>query len=303
MLRATYTAPAIESSRIESSRSAPAASRQFLYYPLARRLTASVLPMEGVSYNDGRLVFRRLLYSDEAARMVVGRAEGRSMKVAFQGLGKKAEPTKDDLAVINQHASETLTMDDVRVFERYVANDAPMRSPLKFTRRALVKFAEDFVQGRGVHLDHLNSKGFGRTFAADVVEATVRGIEANWLRLRFYAVTKNATAERLQLLQDVASGVLSYDSITFMAGRWTFHEVSEGEQEIFFFEVDDDDAAHPRLEATEVSVLSVLGNVYGAGSSDGNANKYADVRSASDDESPVKTPPKHYYYARNALNP
>ncbi len=243
-------------------------SRRKLYHPLPERLSKGVTRLRGVDYSDGQLVFDGRLYDEADADLVVRHARGERLAVRFQGQGRRAEVTDEDLAEINaNHSSLALRKEDLVVFERYSANDAPMRSPLKFTRRALEKFAADFAQGRGVHLNHEDDRGFGRTFAAKVEEATLRGVKASWLVIRSYAVTKEATAERLQLIADVQNGVLGYDSITFMAGQWTFQEIDGGEggPSLYFFEIDDDPNEHPRLEAIEVSVLSTLGNVYGAG--------------------------------------
>lgn len=243
-------------------------TRRKLYHPLPERLAARVTQLRGVDYSDGQLVFDGRLYAEVDADLIVRHAKGERLAVRYQGQGKKAEVTDADLAEINaNHSSVTLKKEDIVVFERYSANDAPMRSPLKFTRRALEKFAQDFTQGRGVHLNHEDNRGFARTFAAKVEEATLRGIKANWLVIRSFAVTKEATPERLQLIRDVETGLLGYDSVTFMAGQCTFQEIDSGEDgpSMYFFEIDDNPDEHPRLEAIEVSVLSTLGNVYGAG--------------------------------------
>lgn len=269
-------------------------SRRKLYHPLPERLSRSVTRLRGVDYSDGQLVFDGRLYAEADADLVVRHAKGERLAVRFQGQGRKAEVTDDDLAEINaNHSSVALKKEDLVVFERYSANDAPMRSPLKFTRRALEKFAQDFAQGRGVHLNHEDNRGFGRTFAAKVEEATLRGITANWLVIRSFAVTKDATPDRLQLIADVQTGVLGYDSITFMAGQWTFQEIDGGENgpSMYFFEIDDDPAEHPRLEAIEVSVLSTLGNVYGAGD---NVRKNS-LPSDSEPDSQPETIEEYYY--------
>lgn len=288
---ATETLNALQSAVTIIASKKPHGTRKRIYFPAPARLSSSVKSLRGVIYKDGHLTFDRALYTEEDAQLVFDHAAGHCLKVSFDGLGQAATATEGDLKEINRHASETLALDDVRVFERYSANDVHQRNkPLRFTQRALLKMSKDFEAGRGVHLDHDSSKGFGRTIGSAVEKATVRGVEAHWLKLRFFAVTKNATPERLQLIQDVASGVLGYDSPSILGGAWEYKEEEAPDGSLItFFEVDDDPAVHPRLEAIEISVLSVLGNQYGTGSSDGAVLKPGD-------SSRQNTPKTSYHY-------
>ena len=185
--------------------------------------------------------------------------------VDFEGQGEQLSASSSDLRIINQrHSSEELQAEDVEIFERYVANDQLMRRPLRFTKAALERFAESFREGRTVLLDHDERRPIGHTFAADVVKARVRGISANWLRVKFYAVTKGASEQRLQDIQDVKTGVRKYDSIEARGGKWTYMEEKISGETVGFYEVDD----APDLEAGELSIV-YLGAVKGAGSDKG----------------------------------
>lgn len=200
--------------------------------------------------------------------------QGESLAATFQGQGKAATVTEQDLRIINErHSGDELTADDIRVFERYSANDVLMRRPLRFTKAALEKLAADAEQGRTVLIQHDTQRYFGRVFAGTVEEATVRGVTANWLVTRLYAVTKGASEARLQDISDVAHGIIGFDSVTVAGGDWTFVEV-EGPEDAdgnrshhYHYEVDDNEGA-PRPERLELRELSMvhLGAVDGAGS-------------------------------------
>lgn len=241
-------------------------SRRYLKAPLPERLAAGARGIPGVEYRDGQVFFDRSIHSEETAEVYVRHLRREHLAAAFQGAGKRTKVTAEDVRLINErHSEEELTAEDIAVFERYSANDVPMRRPLKFTRRALDKLAADYEEGRTVLLDHHDHRPVGRTFAADVVEETVRGVRGHWLRVRFYAVTKGASEERLQAITDIRTGIRTYDSIGFVGGTWDFRELDAGGRTVSFFEIDDDPEAETRIEGWELSMVHI-GAAYGAGS-------------------------------------
>ena len=236
---------------------------------LARRLPEHVAlraqSIRGVDYVDGELRFDERLHTEKTAALLTRRLKGEQLAVEFQGGGEKVEVTDEDLRIINeQHSQLELSKEDVVVFQDYAANDNLTRKPLRLTKRALERFAENYREGRTLRLDHDVEKPVGSTFAARVVEDTMRGVTANWLVTRSFAVTKNASERRLQRIQDMQTGVKRYTSIGLMGGAWEFREIETEDETIYFYEVDDNPGERDRLEADELSRVD-LGAVYGAG--------------------------------------
>ena len=149
------------------------------------------------------------------------------VQLSMQAGGDRVEATADDLRLINEHHSaQELTADDVVVFQDYACSTARIPfPPIRFTRAYLDRMAELAAQGRSVLFEHDEQQPIGTTFAADVVSATVRGVTADWLRIRWYAVLSDQTsAERRQRVQDCRTGILRYTSIRAMGGTWDFQE-------------------------------------------------------------------------------
>lgn len=207
--------------------------------------------------------------SGRAAALRTGHVGGAAiapagLQLAMQGQAETITPSAEDLRVINaSHSGRELTADEVVVFQDYAACTARVpRPPIRFTRAYLDRMAEAATEGRTVLFDHRDNDPIGATFAADVVEYTVRGIEAEWLRIRWYAVVNETTSEeRRQRVQDCETGVLRYCSIRAMGGSWDFHEAElpDGSYDYFYVVDAADDAnlgEHSRV---------YLGAVPGAG--------------------------------------
>ena len=240
---------------------------------------AALRALPGLSWNGGNAEIDTTRYRGAALSALRSHLEGAPLRLAFDSQGSSSEVADDDVRAINRQADAHFVAQDVRVFQRFSANDQIMRRPLRFTTGALNKFAQDFTEGRGVHaqqsVSSFGHEGFaaiGRTLSADVQEQTVRGVTGSWLRTRFFVAVRDASAGRLQTVADLESGLLQFDSITALGGRWEFVDLDadDGEHNSSHFLIHDDLAAMPRLEAAELSVLSDLGAVYGAGSNVGS---------------------------------
>ena len=202
-------------------------------------------------------------FTDGQARFIARRLSGRTTHLAtFQGVGEASEVTDEDLDVINGRIGTTLKAEEVRVFERLVINDKPVRRGLYFTTSALEKFAEDYSQGRSVMLYHNRERPIGGTISARVIEETVRGVEANWVQLRTYVPIHDETDWPIRQLE---TGVLSYDSIGFIGGDYEMEEVGSGRNARYIMRIDYDNDDFPPLEAVELSHV-YHGEAYGAGS-------------------------------------
>jgi len=182
------------------------------------------------------------------------------------------DTTDDRLAVINEHHSNIeLQPGDVELFRDYaVHNLGPgegMRKPLQFTEAALRKLGSDFQEGRTMNVHHNGERQVGTTFGATVERNTeMRGVEATWLAVDWYAPTLDASDKRLQDIRDMQTGVLRYTSIEFAGGEWNEQSLSASERPFFEIDVTDDGHFHDRLEAEGIARVG-LGAVRGAGSS------------------------------------
>lgn len=193
---------------------------------------------------------------------------GESIPVESRVQLAAVEATEDDLALIHERHStvKDLSADEVVVVEVAACNDRPMRRPYQFTESALRKLAVDYAEGRTLLLGHMRwapRYAIGRTFGAEVVQKTIRGIDARWLMVRAYMVTRNASAQRLQDITDVLTGQYSYASVGVSGGEAEYIEVSEKE---YVWKIADnpDATARYRLDANELSFVD-QGAVPGAG--------------------------------------
>ena len=187
------------------------------------------------------------------------------LTLAMQAAGRVVEASAEDLAVINDlHSGQALDAADVVVLQDYALSDARIDyPPIRFTGAALAKLAAHAEEGRTVCFNHDTDQVIGATFAAHVEGATVRGIEATWLRLRWYAVlTDQTSAERRQRVQDCRTGVLRYGSVGISGGSWDFVEVEGPNGFEYFYLIDDSDD----LRLREYS-RCYLGAAHGAGDS------------------------------------
>ena len=166
------------------------------------------------------------------------------LQLAIQAPGEVVTLSDDDLSVINdRHSAEELTAEDVVVFQDFALSNARVSDrPIQFTTAALEKLATLAEAGRSVCFNHLYGEIIGATFAGDVAEATVRDVEATWMRLRWYGVDNDRTSpERRQRLQDCRTGALRFGSVGVQGGAWEFVEVETADGWDHFFLIDDAD--------------------------------------------------------------
>lgn len=276
-----------------------AATSSALLALAASRLTGVTTDEDGATFDDR--------YSPDLAKLALDVASathgGGALQLGarFESVGQVVKPTALDLELINRHSHVTLDASNVVVVVDYAANDALMRRPLRFTKRALQKMAADFNEGRAYMLDHNTGDSFfgsssdpiGFTFTADVVEETVRGLKANWLRVRSYMPTVDASPERLQKIADVRTGVRRFCSVTVAHGEARYVEPPKDAatgDDFAFFELDDNPDAPPfrRLEGYELSRV-YLGAVRAAGDSrDGRREPRAERKSQSTERPAVE---------------
>lgn len=183
-----------------------------------------------------------------------------------QGRVVDLEATEADLNAINErHPGLDLGTEDVLMFRDFAASTGPMRGHrLRFTERAVQRFADLASNGRPYVLHHDSQRFVGSTLRGETVERRIRGIDATWLAVDWYAITRDASEQRKQDLMDIRTG-LQYTSIRFTGGDWTM--MDEADQP--FMLVDDnppdgDQQAFDRLDMPHISRVE-LGAVKGAG--------------------------------------
>ena len=185
-----------------------------------------------------------------------------------QGRVTELDATEQDVRVINERFDLNLSLDEVMMFRDFAASTGPMREKrLRFTRGALQRFADLMGRGRPYVLHHNPDRYVGSTLRAEVVEDTeVRGVEADWLAVDWFAIRRNATEQRQQDLMDVRTG-LQYTSIRFSGGDREMMAEEVGDEEVRFLLIDDNPSGadqHDRLDVMHVSRVE-LGAIKGAG--------------------------------------
>lgn len=220
--------------------------------PRSRRQVAAeaalrALAGAGVQLSAGADVLARQLPASGAAgsgRFAGSRVAPSGLQLALQAPGSVIATADDDVRAINdRHSAQELASSDVVVFQDYALSSARISDrPLQFTTAALRKLAALAEAGRTVCFNHDVNEVIGSTFAGDVAEATVRDVEATWLRLRWYGVLTDQTGpERRQRLQDCRTGALRYGSVHVVGGAWDFVEVEGPEGPEYFYLIDDAD--------------------------------------------------------------
>lgn len=254
-------------------------SRNYFHVRLLRNVNlAAASKLEGFDVTDNGSVgrFARTMYTPQLANLAAYVMLGFEIETDPSAATLDANPnepsekgfsalavSESDLQIINRdHAVKAQTADTIAVFERFVVNDSPARNGIWFTKRALEKFAADYQQGRSRLLHHSRESIVGRTFAADVVKKKIRGISANWVRVREYIPRIPANEETIA---NIESGVYAFDSIGFSGGEPELVEYKVSEDRTrYFLKIDFNPEGVPVLEAGEVSYV-FLGAIYGAG--------------------------------------
>lgn len=250
-------------------------SRHYLHYRIPRNLSHEVRRINGIDTpQPGVMRLSREFYTEPmavlACQLLVGLSVGTDpdpYELAEPGEDDERacvtlDASDSDLRIINkQHAVKSMKAEDVRIYDRYVVNDAPTRGMLWFTKTALDKLAVDFRQGRSRLVNHDKTRIIGRTFAAEVVKKKIRGLTANWVKVREYLPVTPMNAEHIH---NRDNGTYAFDSIGFAGGKIDLVEKPVGDKTRYFLQIDYDVNDLPVLEAGEVSDV-FLGNVFGAG--------------------------------------
>lgn len=172
------------------------------------------------------------------------------------GQGQSHQPTQEELEQINELSSVQLGADEVVVFEDLAASTEPMPNrPMRLTKSALQRLASRYRDGRQFVVQHDVTERVGSTFDASVSRETVDGTEADWLRVKSFAVVNEETTdERRQTIQDMKTGVLRHTSVSLDGGEWETVELETDAGERTLIEIrDNPDASGQRLEAEELS--------------------------------------------------
>jgi hypothetical protein len=169
---------------------------------------------------------------------------GGSLRLAVEStLRLSAEVSDAELRAINEHAHVALTKDQVRVFTDYaIHNKRLVTRPLQFTTAALEAMAEQAKAGRSILHNHRTGEPLGSSFDAEVVRETVRGVEADWVRIKWFGVVSDDTSpERRQRLLDCATGVYRFGSVGVSGGKRKVKDVETPDGWDYWLEIDADD--------------------------------------------------------------
>jgi len=191
--------------------------------------------------------------TDEFAEL---RSEDSATLQFSHGQGQSHQPTQGELEQINELSSVQLGADEVVVFEDLAASTEPMPNrPMRLTKSALQRLASRYRDGRQFVVQHDVTERVGSTFDASVSRETVDGTEADWLRVKSFAVVNEETTdERRQTIQDMKTGVLRHTSVSLDGGEWETVELETDTGERTLIEIrDNPDASGQRLEAEELS--------------------------------------------------
>lgn len=247
---------------------------------LAARATLLALQAGGLQLSAGADALAK-----QAARghLSGSHVSSSGLQLAMQAPGAVIELADDDLTVINErHSSQELTAEDLVVFQDYALSNVRANDrPIQFTTAAIEKLAAHATAGRSVLKGHNRDAVIGATFAGDTVEATVRDVEATWLRLRWYGVTTDQTSpERRQRLQDCRTGTLRFGSVGVVGGDWEFVEIEGPDGWDYFYMIDDSD---------DLTLREYSRCFMGAATGAGDAKFAAGADSGSSDD--TATPP------------
>lgn len=205
------------------------------------------------------------------------RAKGKAVDCAVQrSRVTDLEVTDAQLQAINERHGLDLEADEVLMFRDYVASTGPMRGrALRFTDDAIERFAELANEGRPFVMHHMANRYVGSTLSATVEETTVDGVQATWLAVNWYAVTRDASEQRRQDLMDIRTG-LQYTSIRFHGGAWSSGDPDDFDgSQVMVVDDNPDAPASERLDMPHISRVE-LGAVVGAGVDVGNSRKRND---------------------------
>jgi hypothetical protein len=229
----------------------------------------SRLELTGVSYDDDQVRFDAKYYDEGLATIAAAAITGNPILVQSEQLRsrKRYEPGQEELDLINakhKQRKEDYGADDLFIYERYPANNLVSRSVrLRFTERALAKMARDATEGRSRIMHHYDAAVVGRTVFGEVVKETIRGHEGAYLRTVEYIPRTDGKAE---IISDVESGILSYDSVGVVLGSATEYLDMEDENGPFsILQIDFNSDDRRQLELNEISFVH-LGELRGVGS-------------------------------------
>lgn len=219
---------------------------------------------------DSGVSFSRDIHTEESANIALRLAHGESIPVPTRLVIKGATVTDADLQLIHSdHATiDDFTKDELVICTMHAVHNKEITRPVRFTERALRRFAACHTMGRSILVGHGWAHGgmsIGRSFRATVKEQEVRGVSGLWLDVDAYFPLRNATPDRLQVVTDMLSGVYSYCSIGVIGGDWQYKEIDGPDGADYVYVVDDnpDASARYRLESDELSVV-YLGAAPGA---------------------------------------
>ena len=248
-------------------------SRRYIELGVPGGAFKSEIKLDGMTYDRAGVRFDVGLWTVNQAAIVGASIIGEGAVVSLSaGTRRRREfsATSKHLEVINANHTETdRELEDFHIFQRVPVNDVPSRTiGIKFTTRALEKFAADANEGRARLRGHNKADIVGRTFAGEVVEDTVRGIEGNWLLTTEYISARTVDGDPMnrELITQHVNGELAFDSIGFYPGsKIEFKEFEAGERRLQIIEIDHDPGEQFPLEMREVSFVH-LGELRGVGS-------------------------------------
>lgn len=231
------------------------------------------IQLDGIKYDAGGVRFESGLYTINQAAILSAALIGESASIELRTPRSKRggyQATSKDLEIINsKHAEQERALEDFHIYQRVPVNNVPSRTiGIRFTDAVLDKFVLDATEGRARLRGHNKADIVGRTFAAEVVEETVRGIDGKWLLTTEFISRRTIDGEPMnsELITKHVNGELAFDSIGFYPGsKVEFKEFEAGNQRLSIIEIDYDPTEQHPVEMREVSFVH-LGELKAVGS-------------------------------------
>ena len=247
-------------------------SRRYIELQTPKTSIVNPFKLEGMKFDVAGVRFENALYTIDQAAIVSASLLGETAMITLRtgGRRKKFKPTSAHLKTINEnHAEQDRELDDFFIYQRVPVNNMPSRTiGLRFTDRALEKFALDSQAGRARLRGHVRGDIVGRVFDGEVIDEEVRGLSAKWLLTTEYISRRTLDGSPMneELLTKVVNGEYSFDSIGFYPGsKIEFKEFDSGSGRLQVIEIDYDESEQFPLEYREVSFVH-LGELKGVGS-------------------------------------
>ena len=271
-------------------------SRRYIELTVPTASLPNRLELDGIKYDAAGVRFEKEIFTVNQVAIMSASMLGESASITLrEGKEKKKrkayQASASDLEIINtRHAEKERSLEDFDIYQRVPVNNVPSRTiGIRFTDRALDKFALDAIGGRARLRSHIKSDIVGRVFNGEVIEDTVRGITGKWLLTTEFISSRTIAGDPMnaELITKRINGEIGYDSIGFYPGSAIeFKELEVEGSRLSIIEIDYDSSEQHPLEMREVSFVH-LGELKAVGSHLTSVDELSDALTYSNKRSSV----------------